>query len=443
MLNGIFVGIVLLSILMAAFSGRMEMLSQAVLESARSAVTLALGLIGVMAFFLGLMRVASDGGLLRMMARAVHPVLRFLFPAIPRDHPAMSAMILNITSNLLGLGNAATPFGLKAMMELDRLNNDKGTATDAMVLFLALNTSGLALLPLGVISLRAAADSQDAAGILATTWFASGCATVAGILAATLLARTSRYRLAKSISTEAIQDRRVETSSSDQDQAENASMAPQAQPELVPPRWGKPVVLLFYPLLLTALAMHFLREVNTTPALDLVRSIMSFWMLPALIAGLVLFGWARGVKVYESLVEGAKEGFQVAVKIIPYLVAILVAIGIFRASGGLDLLAQAIGPVTNLIGMPAEALPVALVRPLSGSGALGVMTEVMKTHGPDSFTGYMVCTFNGSTDTTFYILAVYFGSVGIKRTRHALPACLTADVTGILAAVLIVNLLFG
>ena len=443
MLNGIFVGIVLLSILMAAFSGRMEMLSQAVLESARSAVTLALGLIGVMAFFLGLMRVASDGGLLRMMARAVHPVLRFLFPAIPRDHPAMSAMILNITSNLLGLGNAATPFGLKAMMELDRLNNDKGTATDAMVLFLALNTSGLALLPLGVISLRAAADSQDAAGILATTWFASGCATVAGILAATLLARTSRYRLAKSISTEAIQDRRVETSSFDQAQAEDASMTPQSQPELVPPRWGKPVVLLFYLLLLTALAMHFQREVNTTPALDLVRSIMSFWMLPALIAGLVLFGWARGVKVYESLVEGAKEGFQIAVKIIPYLVAILVAVGIFRASGGLDLLAQAIGPVTNLIGMPAEALPVALVRPLSGSGALGVMTEVMKTHGPDSFTGYMVCTFNGSTDTTFYILAVYFGSVGIKRTRHALPACLTADVTGILAAVLIVNLLFG
>ena len=443
MLNGIFVGIVLLSILMAAFSGRMEMLSQAVLESARSAVTLALGLIGVMAFFLGLMRVASDGGLLRMMARAVHPVLRFLFPAIPKDHPAMSAMILNITSNLLGLGNAATPFGLKAMMELDRLNNDKGTATDAMVLFLALNTSGLALLPLGVISLRAAAGSQDAAGIMATTWFASGCATVAAILAASLLSRTSRYRLAKTTSSQPGHDQRAESPSSDQAQAEDVSMTPRSQPELVPPRWGKPVVLVFYLALLTGLAMHIFREVNSTPAMDLVRSIMSFWMLPALIAGLVLFGWTRGVKVYESLVEGAKEGFQVAVKIIPYLVAILVAIGIFRASGGLELLAQAIGPLTNLIGMPAEALPVALVRPLSGSGALGVMTEIMNAQGPDSFTGYMVCTFNGSTDTTFYILAVYFGSVGIKRTRHALPACLTADVTGILAAVLIVNLLFG
>ena len=443
MLNAIFVVIVLFSILMAAFTGRMEMLSKAVLESARSAVTLALGLIGVMAFFLGLMRVAADGGLLRIMARAVHPVMRFLFPAIPRDHPAMSAMILNITSNLLGLGNAATPFGLKAMMELDRLNNEKGTATNAMVLFLALNTSGLALLPLGVISLRAAAGSQDAAGILATTWFASGCATVAAIVAATLLARTPRYRLANATSSQADQDRQGEAASSDPVQAEDASLTPPSQPELVRPRWGKPVVLAFYLALLAALAVHVAQQANTIPAMDLVRGIMSYWMLPALIAGLVLFGWTRGVKVYESLVEGAKEGFQVAVKIIPYLVAILVAIGIFRASGGLELLAKAIGPLTNLIGMPAEALPVALVRPLSGSGALGVMTEVMNAHGPDSFTGYMVCTFNGSTDTTFYILAVYFGSVGIKRTRHALPACLTADVTGILAAVLIVNLLFG
>ena len=443
MLNGIFVVIVLFSILMAAFTGRMENLSNAVLESARSAVTLALGLIGVMAFFLGLMRVAADGGLLRIMARAVHPVMRFLFPAIPKDHPAMSAMILNITSNLLGLGNAATPFGLKAMMELDRLNNEKGTATNAMVLFLALNTSGLALLPLGVISLRAAAGSQDAAGIMATTWFASGCATVAAIVAATLLSRTSRYRLAKAIPSQADRDRRAETTPPDQAVTEDASLTPQPQAELAPPRWGKPVVLLFYLLLVTALAMHIWHKAGTTPTLDLVRNLMSFWILPALIAGLVLFGWARGVRVYESLVEGAKEGFQVAVKIIPYLVAILVAIGIFRASGGLELLAQAVGPLTNLIGMPAEALPVALVRPLSGSGALGVMTEVMNAHGPDSFTGYMVCTFNGSTDTTFYILAVYFGSVGIKRTRHALPACLTADVTGILAAVLIVNLLFG
>ena len=442
MLNAIFVVIVLFSILMAAFTGRMEMLSKAVLESARSAVTLALGLIGVMAFFLGLMRVAADGGLLRIMARAVHPVMRFLFPAIPRDHPAMSAMILNITSNLLGLGNAATPFGLKAMMELDRLNNDKGTATNAMVLFLALNTSGLALLPLGVISLRAAAGSQDAAGILATTWFASGCATVAAIVAATLLARTPRYRLANATSSQADRDRQGEAASSDPVQAEDASLTPPSQPELVRPRWGKPVVLAFYLALLAALAVNVAQQANTIPAMDLVRGIMSYWMLPALIAGLVLFGWTRGVKVYESLVEGAKEGFQVAVKIIPYLVAILVAIGIFRASGD-GTAGQGDRPAHQPDRHACRSVaggPGAATLRQRGSGS---DDEVMNAHGPDSFTGYMVCTFNGSTDTTFYILAVYFGSVGIKRTRHALPACLTADVTGILAAVLIVNLLFG
>ena len=169
----------------------------------------------------------------------------------------------------------------------------------------------------------------------------------------------------------------------------------------------------------------------------------SYWILPALVGGLVLYGWASGIRVYESLVEGAKQGFQVAVRIIPYLVAILVAVGMFRASGGIELLVTYLGPVTDLIGMPAEALPMAIVRPLSGSGAYGVMTEIMQAHGPDSFIGYMVSTFQGSTETTFYVLAVYFGAVGIKTTRHTLPACLLADVTGILAAVFIVNLMLG
>ena len=174
-----------------------------------------------------------------------------------------------------------------------------------------------------------------------------------------------------------------------------------------------------------------------------MRGMLSFWVLPALIATLVLFGWARGVKVYEALVEGAKEGFRVAVRIIPYLVAILVMVGMFRASGGLDLLVRFLGPLTDRIGMPAEALPVGILRPLSGSGTLGLVAEILKTRGPDSFIGYMVSTIYGSTETTFYVLAVYFGAVGIKKTRHALPACLLADLAGILAAVSIVNLLFG
>lgn len=442
MINGIFLTIVLLSILMAAFSGRMEMLTQATLQSARSAVTLALGLIGVMAFFLGVMRVAADGGVLNFISRALYPILRLLFPTVPRDHPAMSAMILNISSNLLGLGNAATPFGLKAMMELNSLNHEKDTATNEMVLFLAINTSGLAMLPAGVIGLRVAADSQDPAGILMTTWFASGCATVAGILAARLLERTAPYSLTKATSGNVTVKNRSFTVS-DFHATEDTSESPKPSIALTPPRWGKLVVLLFYCFLLVALVMHLSREASTTSSSNLIRNILSYWILPLFISGLILFGWARGARVYDSFVEGAKEGFQVAVKIIPYLVAILVAIGMFRASGGLDLLAWVIGPITNLIGMPPETLPVALVRPLSGTAALGVMTEVMKTHGPDSFIGYMVSTFYGSTETTFYVLAVYFGAVNIKKTRHALPACLTADITGILAAILIVNLIFG
>ena len=193
--------------------------------------------------------------------------------------------------------------------------------------------------------------------------------------------------------------------------------------------------------------VFFVRHLVTSPfdssMLDVIRGMMSYWMLPALIAGLVLYGWSRGVRVYESLIAGAKQGFEVALRIIPYLVAILVAIGMFRAAGGIEFLVHIVGPVTDFIRMPAEALPMAILRPLSGSGAFGIMAEIMNTHGADSLIGYMVSTFQGSTETTFYTLAVYFGAVGILNTRHALPACLMADVAGILAAVFIVNLLFG
>jgi spore maturation protein SpmB len=201
--------------------------------------------------------------------------------------------------------------------------------------------------------------------------------------------------------------------------------------------------MLFWIAFAGLLARHVAESGSGQPLGDTIRTVMSYWMLPALIAGLVLYGWAREVRVYDSLVVGAKQGFDVALRIIPYLVAILVAIGMFRASGGIDLMVAAIGPFTALIGMPAEALPMAILRPLSGSGAFGVMTEIMKTHGPDSLIGYMVSTFQGSTETTFYTLAVYFGAVGIKDTRHALPACLAADLAGIVAAVFIVNLMFG
>ncbi len=432
MLNGIFVFVVMVSILLAALSGQMQQLTDAMLTDAGKAVKLAIGLVGVMAFFLGLMQVAQDAGLLRILARLLAPVMRRLFPSVPTDHPAMSAMILNISSNMLGLANAATPFGIKAMEELDKLNGRKGTATNAMVLFLAINTAGLAILPSGVIGLRAAAGSQDAAGIFFTTWFASGVATLVGVLAAFLLARLPRYR-----STEPPM---APTAPGEGDAIADSLDDQQKVPALAWRKWAAILALLVY---LGLMIRQLVLTAGGQTTLETLRGLMSFWILPLIVGSIVMFGWARGVKVYESLVGGAKEGFQVALRIIPYLVAIMVAVGMLRASGGIDLIVGWLGPYTERMGMPAAALPMAILRPLSGSGAFGVMTEAMAIYGPDSLIGYMVSTFQGSTETTFYVLAVYFGAVSVKRTRHTLPACLLADLAGILAAVFIVNLIFG
>jgi spore maturation protein SpmA len=436
MLNAIFVIIVVFSVLWAAWFGGMGAVTQAVLDSAKAAVELAIKLIGVMAFFLGLMQVAQDGGILRVIARAVGPVLRYIFPGVPKDHPAMSAMIMNIASNMLGLGNAATPFGIKAMTELQKLNARKDTTTNAMVVFLAINTSGLALLPTGVIGLRAAAGSENAAGIFFPTWFASGCATVVGITVALALSRLPSIRATEPPAVDP--------------EAEPATEEPSvAAPEPTEAPAGRRrmsrrvLTWAFTALFVAGLVVYVVDKAPSTAALELFTDVASFWVIPGLILAIVLFGWSRGVKVYESLVEGGKEGFQVAVRIIPYLVAILVMVGMFRASGGMALLVNILDPVTSRIGFPVEAIPVALIRPFSGTGAFGIMTEVMSTHGPDSFIGYMVSTMTGATETTFYVLAVYFGAIGVKKTRHALPSCLMADVAGISAAVFIVNLLFG
>ena len=257
-----------------------------------------------------------------------------------------------------------------------------------------------------------------------------------GVAAALLLARLPRYRASEPPPQTPEPTQSVEDDAS-QDVANSTAEEPSAPPARRLVGWA------FWGLFLFAAGSDFLRRAGGQQAGDAFRNMASFWLLPALVAAIVLYGWARRIRVYESLVEGAKEGFQVALRIIPYLVAILVAVGMFRASGGLDFLVGLIEPVTALIGMPGEALPMALLRPLTGSGALGVASETMTTHGPDSLVGYMVSTYQGSTETTFYVLAVYFGAVGVKETRHTLPACLMADVTGILAATFIVNLLFG
>lgn len=430
MLNAVFAALVAVAVLVAAFNGSMEAVSSGALDAAKKAVDLAIGLVGAMALFLGLMRIAQDGGLLRVIARAASPVMRRLFPEVPADHPAMSAMILNIASNVLGLGNAATPFGVRAMQELERLNPVKGTATNAMVLFLAINTAGFAILPTGVIALRAASGSKDSAGIFLSTWIASGCATIVAIAAAKLLQRLPRFRA----------DYPGPPAAGASSAREDVALP--EEPERTPPRFGSWLAAAYMVAIAAALVRFLVRGAIDGTGLATVRGIFSFWTLPVLVAGLVLFGWMRGVKVYESFVEGAKEGFQVALRIIPYLVAILVAVAMFRESGCLDLLVGLLAPVASPLGLPAEAVPMALLRPLSGSGAFGVMSSILTTHGPDSYLGYLVSTMQGSTDTTFYVLAVYFGAVGIKRTRHAVPAGLLADAAGIAASVAACRLLW-
>ncbi|MGE3936683.1 MAG: nucleoside recognition domain-containing protein [Rhodospirillaceae bacterium] len=399
----------------------MQALTTGIIESAGGAVTLSIGLVGMMALFLGLVKVAEEGGLLRIIAKAIRPVMVRAFPAVPADHPAMGAMILNMAANVLGLGNAATPFGIRAMQELDKLNPHKGTATDAMVLFLAINTSSVTLLPTGVIALRAAAGSADPAGILPTTLFATLCSTATAIVAAIFLSRFFAARAA------------------DPDRP----AAPTAAPEPVPGAGDLSAADEGYPLWVTVAA--FVAIVAAIPLTVAYGSAVSPWIMPALIVAFLSFGVLRGVRVYEAFVEGARDGFAVAIRIIPYLVAILVAIAMLRASGALDALIGVLAPVTSLVGLPAEALPMALLRPLSGSGAYGVLASIINDPaiGPDSYVGRVVSTIQGSTETTFYVLAVYFGAVQIRRIRHALAAGLIADTAGILAAVAAVAWFYG
>ncbi len=388
----------------------MDALSRAMVESAAGSVELALGLVGVMTLFLGLMKVAEAGGLLTIIARLIRPLMVRLFPSVPAEHPAMGAMILNLSANALGLGNAATPFGIRAMQELERLNTRPGTATDAMVLFLAINTSSVTLLPTGVIALRAAAGSADPAGILPTTLFATFCATAAAIIAA------FAYRRFFPLEREAAP-------------AVVPTELP-AETEVLPAEAGQA-----YPLWVSMLAMGTLLAL--IPFSVLYGQVIAPWILPGLMLAFLTFGLLRRVRIYEVFVEGAKEGFQVALRIIPYLVAILVAVAMLRASGALQAAIGLLAPWTGAVGLPAEALPMALLRPLSGSGAYGVLASIINDPaiGPDSYTGYLVSTLQGSTETTFYVLAVYFGAVQVRRIRHALLAALTADVVAVFAAV--------
>ncbi len=426
-INIIWLYLILLSIVVAAYSGRMDAITKTSFEAAKSAVTLAIALIGAMALWLGIMKVAENAGLMAMICRAIRPLMVRLFPDIPGDHPAMSAMIMNIGANLLGLGNAATPMGIKAMAELDKLNAEKGRATNAMCLFLAINTSHISL-PIGVIAVRAAAGASSPGSILIPTLVATTCATVTGIVTAKLFARRSPDPRP------VIQENIAET---DQKKTETS-----AAEELFKPGFlGKTIAVALIVAVLAAIPYHFIAAKHW-PVFNgdlLVKG--TDWLIPLLMGGFLLFGYFRGVKVYEALTDGAKEGFNVAVRILPFLVAIFVAIGMFRESGALDLFVKLVSPLTSRIGFPPEALPVAFLRPLSGTGSFAVMSEIIN-HAPNSFASFLVSTLQGSTETTFYVLAVYFGSVGIRKTRYALTAGLIADAMGIIASLVISHLMF-
>lgn len=409
-------------------------LSKAVVDSAGGAVELAIGLIGVMTLFLGLMKVAEEGGLLQILSRLIRPIMVRLFPEVPPEHPAMGAMILNMSANALGLGNAATPFGIRAMQELDKLNPAKGTATDSMALFLAINTSNITLLPTGVIALRAAAGSSDPAGILPTTLLATMGSSVVAIIAAKLYARFASPDPGKQA---------PESASAAAEEQETADAASADEPSGGAELDGGYDVSTGYPLWVSLLALGVV--VCLIPLTVVYGKQVSPWIIPSLMLGFLLFGLVRRVRIYEVFVEGARDGFQVAVKIIPYLVAILVAVGMFRASGAMEAMVALAGDFTAKVGLPAEALPMALLRPLSGSGAYGILASIIQDPavGPDSYVGYLVSTFQGSTETTFYVIAVYFGAVQVRRIRHTMAAALTADLAGIMGAVLACSYFFA
>lgn len=393
---------------------RMKLVTNSVIEYATKAAEIAIGLIGIMALWLGIMKIAEQAGLISIIANAVKPITKFLFPDVPQDHPAIGSIIMNISANMLGLGNAATPFGLKAMEELDKINPKKGTATNAMCTFLAINTAGLTLIPATAIAIRAASGSSDPAIIIGTSFFGASCATIVAILAAKTLEKF-----------------------------------PMSFSDFI--KYVKSGWKFLLSLLAMAIAVIIFSVTGVlssfsfinTELIKTVIQVISILAIPFIIFTFVFFGIFKKIKIYEVFVEGAKEGFNIAVRIIPFLVAMLVGIGIFRAGGAMDFLTMILSPVTNLIGFPAEALPMALMRPLSGSGSLGIMSEIMAVHGPDSFIGILVSTIMGSTETTFYVLALYFGSVGISKMRHSVAAGVLADLAGILGALFIVKLLFG
>ncbi|MEZ4330701.1 MAG: nucleoside recognition domain-containing protein [Myxococcota bacterium] len=468
MLNAIWLALVATSLLYAARSGpeTLAAVTQSIFDSAKAAVSLVIGLVGVMVFFLGLMRVAFDAGLRDAVARWLAPVMRRLFPEVPAQHPAMGAMLMNFASNVLGMGNAATPFGLKAMQELARLNRHRPQASNSMVLFLAINASAITLLPpLGTIAVRAAADSADPWAIWMPTLFATLCSTAAAvttyyalaplpIFAARSPARDLRDGGAAPGEPQPTGPSGPESAApsphdANPSDAADSDATSAARPGSDPPestvrrRLRRLVLVAAWLGFAVWLGAAFRADWASAGLLPALRNLLQHWTLPALLLGVLAYGFSARVAIYDAMVAGGREALEVATRIVPYLVVILAAVAMLRASGALDAVIGWIDPITSRIGVPAEVLPMALIRPLSGSGALGVMSEIVTTHGPDSFVGMLTCTLMGSTETTFYVLAVYLGAAGVVDGRHALLCCLVGDLAGFFGAVAACHFFFG
>ena len=370
-------------------------------DSSKTAFEISLGLTGVLSLWMGIMRIGEQGGVIGVFSRLLSPLFTKLFPEIPKGHPVTGSIFMNLAANMLGLDNAATPLGLKAMEGLQELNPKKDTASNPMIMFLVLNTSGLTLIPISIMVYRAQLGAQPTdvfVPILLATFFS----TLAGIIAVSLYQRINLL--------------------------------------------NRTILLFLGGTSLVIAGIIYFFSMLSRQQIDIYSTTTANVFLFVIIIGFIVAGMRKKINVYDAFVEGAKEGFTTAVRIIPYLVAILVAIGVFRVSGCMDYLIEGIANLVSLCGINSDfvgALPTALMKPLSGSGARGLMVDAMNTYGADSFVGRLSCIFQGSTDTTFYILAVYFGSVGVVRTRHAVPCGLLADLAGVIAAILICYLFFN
>ena len=448
MLNYIWLGLMVAAVLIGAMNDSLDAVGKAAFERAEYAVMkLALPLAGIMALWLGIMRLAEKAGLIQVLARAMRPVMRKLFPDVPPEHPAMGSMLMNMAANILGLSNAATPMGIRAMKDLETLNPRPGVASNAMCTFLAINTSSIQLIPATAVAVLAVAHATNAFAIVGTAIMATICSTIAGITSVKLLEKLPTYRLAPPTAEERTQKAAAELNKPDAETtSEKASEIASIN------KFGWLVLAVFTGVFVWAfLRIGFPEVVGKTASEELMKqngflrtvNALSLLSIPLLLSFFPLYATLRRVKVYEEFVEGAKEGFKTSVMIIPYLVAILVAIGMFREAGGIKMLSDLLKPALDAVGFPTELLPMSLVRPLSGSGSLGLFSDIVKEFGPDSLLARTAGTIFGSTETTFYVIAVYFGAVGVKRTRHAIPAGLIADLVGIIASVIICRMMFA